>query len=185
MKKTIGLTIIAASSLVFLSACGDKSVSESEMSEVADRLAPVGSVAVAPEAAPAAPAAEATPAAPAAEMAPAAEAPAAAPMAEAPAAAPAAEAPAAAPAAAAPAADGAALAQSSGCMGCHQIEVKVLGPAYKEVAAKYKADANAVDMLSAKVKSGGVGTWGQVPMPPNAHVSDENIKAIVSWIMSL
>ncbi|MCU7919901.1 MAG: c-type cytochrome [Candidatus Thiodiazotropha sp. (ex Dulcina madagascariensis)] len=78
-----------------------------------------------------------------------------------------------------------ALATSSGCMACHQIEMKVVGPAYKEVAAKYKDDAGAIDMLVAKVKAGGVGAWGEIPMPPNAHVSDENIRAIVSWVLTL
>lgn len=78
-----------------------------------------------------------------------------------------------------------ALAQSSGCLGCHQVDTKLVGPAYKDVAAKYKGDAGALDMLTAKVKSGGVGTWGQVPMPPNAQVSDENIRTIVEWVLSL
>ncbi|MEN8178238.1 MAG: c-type cytochrome [Pseudomonadota bacterium] len=81
--------------------------------------------------------------------------------------------------------DALAVATSSGCMGCHQVEAKVVGPAYKEVAAKYKDDAGALDMLSAKVKAGGVGTWGQIPMPPNAHVSDENIRIVVEWLLSL
>ena len=84
------------------------------------------------------------------------------------------------------AADPQALAQSSGCLGCHQMDTKLVGPAYKEVAAKYKGDAGALDMLIEKVKTGGVGTWGQVPMPPNSpHVSDENIHTIVEWILSL
>lgn len=81
-----------------------------------------------------------------------------------------------------------ALATNSGCMACHQIETKVVGPAYKEVAAKYKDDATAVDTLTAKVIAGGVGTWGQVPMPPKGgrmDVSDEDIRAIVEWIMTL
>jgi cytochrome c len=146
-----------------------------ERAEVLERIAPIGKVSVEGAAKPAA-----TPA-PAGQTA-AAEAPAA----EVPAAdTPAAEA--AAPAAAAPAAGGdqLALATQSGCMACHQIETKVVGPAYKDVAAKYKGDAGALDMLAAKVKSGGTGTWGQIPMPPNAHVSDENIRAIVTWVLSL
>ena len=94
--------------------------------------------------------------------------------------------PAAAPVAAEPAAaDPVALATSSGCMGCHQVDTKMVGPAYKEVAAKYQGDGGALDMLSAKVKAGGVGTWGQIPMPPNAHVSDADIKTIVEWVLSL
>ncbi|MGD8912587.1 MAG: c-type cytochrome [Candidatus Thiodiazotropha sp.] len=76
------------------------------------------------------------------------------------------------------------MATQSGCMACHQIETKVVGPAYKEVAAKYKGDAAALDMLVAKVKNGGVGTWGQIPMPPNAHVSEDNIRTIVTWVLT-
>jgi cytochrome c len=157
---------------------------------VLERIAPVGKVNVEGQAE-AAPAAAADPA-PAAEAA-AAAAPAEAPATDAPAEAPATDAPAAAapataaPAAAAPAADGdqLALATQSGCMACHQVEMKVVGPAYKDVAAKYKGDAAALDMLVAKVKAGGSGTWGPVPMPPNVNVTDENIRAIVTWVLSL
>lgn len=78
-----------------------------------------------------------------------------------------------------------ALATQRGCMACHQLDTKVVGPAYKEVAAKYKGQDGAVDMLSAKVKAGGKDTWGPIPMPPNAHVSDEDIKTIVAWILTL
>lgn len=81
-----------------------------------------------------------------------------------------------------------AMATKSGCMACHQIEIKVVGPAYKEVAAKYKGDATAVDTLTAKVIAGGVGAWGQVPMPPKGgrmDVSDDDVRAIVEWILSL
>ncbi|MET0066703.1 MAG: c-type cytochrome [Candidatus Thiodiazotropha sp.] len=77
------------------------------------------------------------------------------------------------------------LATQRGCSACHQVDNKVVGPAYKEVAAKYKGQEGAVDMLVAKVKAGGSGVWGPVPMPPNAHVSDEDIKTVVEWIMSL
>lgn len=81
-----------------------------------------------------------------------------------------------------------AMATKSGCMACHQLETKVVGPAYKEVAAKYKGDAAAVDTLTAKVIAGGVGNWGQVPMPPKGgrmDVSDDDIRAVVEWIMTL
>ncbi|MEW8205393.1 MAG: c-type cytochrome [Candidatus Thiodiazotropha taylori] len=149
-----------------------------ERPEVLERIAPIGKVAVEGAAKPA----EAAPApAAAAESAPAAET-AAAPAAEA---APAEAAPAAAPAPAAPSGDALAVATSSGCMACHQVETKVVGPAYKEVAAKYKGDAAALEMLVGKVKAGGVGTWGQIPMPPHAHVSDENIRTVVGWILSM
>jgi cytochrome c len=86
------------------------------------------------------------------------------------------------------AADETALAQKSGCMACHQVAVKVVGPAYKDVAKKYAADKGAVDTLTKKVIAGGKDTWGPVPMPPkggNAAVKDEDIKKIVTWIMSL
>ena len=59
-----------------------------------------------------------------------------------------------------------ALAKAKNCMSCHQVAVKVLGPAYKDVAAKYKGDAGAVDKLAAKIKAGGKGVWGEIPMPP-------------------
>lgn len=81
-------------------------------------------------------------------------------------------------------ADTAALAQMKGCMGCHQIETKVVGPAFKEVAAKYKGDAGAVDALATKVRAGGSGVWGPIPMPPNAHVSDDEAKQLVEWVLS-
>lgn len=86
------------------------------------------------------------------------------------------------------AADETALAQKSGCMACHQVGAKVVGPAYKDVAKKYAGDAGAADKLTKKVVAGGVGVWGQVPMPPkggNAAVKDEDIKKIVAWILSL
>ena len=86
--------------------------------------------------------------------------------------------------AATPALANEALAQKSGCMACHAVDKKVVGPAYKEVAAKYKGDAKAEAMLVDKVKKGGVGTWGQIPMPPNATVSDADIKTLVKWVLS-
>lgn len=76
------------------------------------------------------------------------------------------------------------LAQANGCMTCHQIDKKVLGPSFKEIAAKYKADKGAEAALATKVKAGGKGVWGEMVMPPNAHVKDDDIKAIVKWIMA-
>ena len=76
------------------------------------------------------------------------------------------------------------LAQANGCMTCHQIEKKVLGPGYKEVAAKYSGNAGAQALLVKKVKDGGKGVWGEMVMPPNAHVKDADIAAIVKWILS-
>lgn len=77
------------------------------------------------------------------------------------------------------------LATSKGCMACHQVENKVVGPALKDIAAKYKGDDGALATLSAKVKAGGVGVWGQIPMPPQVAASDDEIKTIVAWMLSL
>ncbi|NOU24320.1 MAG: c-type cytochrome [Methylotenera sp.] len=79
-----------------------------------------------------------------------------------------------------------ALAQKSGCLACHTVEAKVLGPSYKDVAAKYKGDKTAEAKLVEKVKKGGSGVWGPMPMPANSpQVKDEDIKTIVQWILSL
>jgi cytochrome c len=77
------------------------------------------------------------------------------------------------------------LAQSSGCMACHSLDKKLIGPAYKVVAAKYRANKGAEAELIKKVKAGGKGVWGDIPMAPNAHVKDEDIQSIVRWILSL
>ena len=66
-----------------------------------------------------------------------------------------------------------------------RIDKKVIGPAYKEVAAKYRGNKAAEADLFKKVKAGGKGVWGEMPMPPNAHVKDEDIKTLVHWILSL
>jgi cytochrome c len=79
-----------------------------------------------------------------------------------------------------------ALAQKSGCLACHSIDKKVLGPSYKDVAAKYKGDKTAEAKLVAKVKAGGSGVWGPMPMPANSpQVKDDDIKTIVQWILSM
>lgn len=77
-----------------------------------------------------------------------------------------------------------ALAQKSACMSCHGMDKKIVGPAYKEIAAKYKGDSGAEAKLVAKVKAGGKGVWGEIPMPPNAAVKDADIKALVNWILT-
>lgn len=79
---------------------------------------------------------------------------------------------------------GKALAQKSGCLACHQVEKKVVGPAYKDVAAKYKGDKKAEAMLIEKVTKGGKGTWGPVPMPANAKVAPADIKTLVQWVLA-
>jgi cytochrome c len=79
-----------------------------------------------------------------------------------------------------------ALAQKSGCLACHSVDQKVLGPAFKDVAAKYKGDKTAEAKLVEKVKKGGSGTWGGVPMPANSpQVKDADITTIVQWVLSL
>ena len=79
-----------------------------------------------------------------------------------------------------------ALAQKSGCLACHSVDQKVLGPAYKDVAAKYKGDKTAEAKMVEKVKKGGSGVWGPMPMPANSpQVKDDDIKTIVQWILSL
>lgn len=85
-----------------------------------------------------------------------------------------------------PDAEGRKLAQQSGCLVCHAIDKKVVGPAWKDVAAKYRGDAGAEARLIAKVAKGGSGAWGTVPMPANSpRVSDADIKALVKFALSL
>lgn len=76
------------------------------------------------------------------------------------------------------------LAQKKNCMACHAVDKKLVGPAYKDVAAKYKGDKTAVDKLTAKVMKGGVGTWGQIPMPANPQVTEAEAKQLVQWVLS-
>jgi len=76
------------------------------------------------------------------------------------------------------------LAKKHACFACHTLDKKMVGPSYKEVAAKYRSDKEAAAKLAAKVKNGGQGVWGNVPMPPNAAVPDADIKALVGWILS-
>ena len=87
--------------------------------------------------------------------------------------------------AAAPAFANEELAKKNACTACHSVEKKLVGPAYKEVAKKYAGDKAAEATLIEKVKKGGVGVWGQVPMPPNANVKDEDVKTLVKWILAL
>ena len=86
---------------------------------------------------------------------------------------------------AAQAQDAQALLKKYGCTACHADAKKVIGPAYNEVAAKYKGDAGAAAKLAAKVKAGGTGVWGQIPMPPNPSVPDADMKAMVTYILAL
>lgn len=85
---------------------------------------------------------------------------------------------------AAPALADQALAQKKNCMACHAIEKKVVGPAYKDVAKKY-AGQDVATKLANKVKQGGSGVWGAIPMPANPQVSDAEAKQLVTWVLSL
>ena len=76
------------------------------------------------------------------------------------------------------------IAQASGCMTCHQIDKKILGPSFKDIAAKYRGNKAAEAMLAKKVKNGGSGVWGDMLMPPNAHVKDADIAALVKWVLA-
>ena len=76
------------------------------------------------------------------------------------------------------------LLKKHACLSCHAVDKKLVGPAYKEVAAKYRTQKDAQKLLVEKVKKGGVGAWGQVPMPPNAAVPDADLNAMVKWILA-
>lgn len=78
------------------------------------------------------------------------------------------------------------LAKKSGCLACHSVDKKIVGPAWKDVAAKYKGDANAKATLIEKVKKGGKGNWGPTPMPPySPRVADADIEKLVDFVMGL
>lgn len=76
------------------------------------------------------------------------------------------------------------LAKAKNCMACHAIANKVVGPAYKDVAAKYAGQKDAEDKLTQKVLKGGSGVWGAVPMPANAQVTEAEARTLVKWVLS-
>ncbi len=76
------------------------------------------------------------------------------------------------------------LATKSGCMACHGVKSKIVGPGYSEVVARYQGQPDAESRLIAKVKAGGQGVWGSIPMPPNAHLKDDDLKTLVQWILA-
>ncbi len=80
--------------------------------------------------------------------------------------------------------DVSALARDKGCLACHGVDKKIVGPALKEIAAKYKGDAAAAKSLAVKVKTGSKGVWGPIPMPPNAALSDDEINKLVVWVLA-
>lgn len=77
------------------------------------------------------------------------------------------------------------LAKAKNCMACHAVDTKLVGPAYKDVAAKYAGQKDAATKLTQKVLKGGSGSWGPVPMPANPQVSEAEAKQLVQWILSL
>ncbi|CAB3668115.1 MAG: c-type cytochrome [Achromobacter pulmonis] len=78
------------------------------------------------------------------------------------------------------------LAKSKACMACHQVDVKRVGPPLASVAERYAGQGDAmVDYLAGKIRSGGRGTWGAVPMPAQTHVSPEDARLLAEWILSL
>ena len=86
--------------------------------------------------------------------------------------------------AASPALAQADLAQKKNCMACHAVDKKLVGPSYKDVAAKYAGQKDAVDKLTQKVLKGGAGVWGAVPMPANPQVTEAEAKQLVQWVLS-
>jgi cytochrome c len=89
---------------------------------------------------------------------------------------------AAAPASAQSAAD---LLKKHACLSCHAVDKKLVGPSYKDVAAKYRGQKDVEATLAGKIKKGGQGVWGQIPMPPNPNVSDADMKVLVGYILSV
>jgi cytochrome c len=81
--------------------------------------------------------------------------------------------------------DGQALVTTNGCFACHSADRKIVGPAYREIAAKYLDDGAAEAALVRKIKTGGKGVWGDVPMPPHPHLKDEDARTMVRWILSI
>ena len=76
------------------------------------------------------------------------------------------------------------LAKAKNCLACHATDKKLVGPSYKDVAAKYANDKDAVAKLTKKVREGGVGVWGQVPMPANPQVNEQEAQTLVKWVLS-
>jgi cytochrome c len=77
-----------------------------------------------------------------------------------------------------------ALATSKNCMSCHAVDKKLVGPSYKDVAAKYAGQKEAMDKLAVKIMKGSTGAWGPVPMPANPQVSEAEAKALVAWVLA-
>lgn len=76
------------------------------------------------------------------------------------------------------------LAQKKNCMACHAVDRKIVGPSFKEVAAKYAKDKKAEAMLAEKIVKGGKGVWGEMAMPPNSQVSGDEAKVLAKWVLA-
>jgi cytochrome c len=76
------------------------------------------------------------------------------------------------------------LAKQKNCLACHATDKKLVGPSYKDVAAKYKGDKDAAAKLAKKIREGGVGVWGQVPMPANPQVNEQEAASLAKWVLS-
>jgi len=76
------------------------------------------------------------------------------------------------------------LAKRSACVACHGVDQKVVGPGFREIGAKYKGESNAEARLIARVRAGGAGVWGPIPMPPQAHLPEEDVKTLIQWILA-
>lgn len=77
-----------------------------------------------------------------------------------------------------------ALASKSACLACHAVDKKLVGPSYKDVATKHKGEANALDVVAARIKSGGAGNYGPVPMPAQPQLKDDELKLLAGWILA-
>ncbi|MFL9908473.1 c-type cytochrome [Paraburkholderia sp. RL17-337-BIB-A] len=76
------------------------------------------------------------------------------------------------------------VASSNACMGCHAVDRKLVGPSFLQIAARYKGDAQAPAKLARKVKDGGSGVWGMIPMPAHQSMSDADIRTVVDWVLA-
>ena len=77
-----------------------------------------------------------------------------------------------------------ALAEKNGCLGCHAVAAKLVGPAYKDVAAKYVDQPGATEMLAKSIRTGGAGKWGELAMPPQSQLSEADAKKLAAWILN-
>ena len=87
--------------------------------------------------------------------------------------------------AASPALADEALAKAKNCLACHAVDKKLVGPSYKDVAAKYAKDKGSVDLLAAKIMKSGSGVWGPVPMPANPQVNEAEAKKLATWVLTV